>query len=287
MIVHHPVSISIQQDKETELTKVEGRLSYRYAYSRAAETQKEEEVGQDYLTYQVNQDSIIFAICDGVSLSFCGELAAKYLGDRLCAWLSHPAQSNRLDQHHLQMELAEYLSEMVDEASELIRNHVISSDITGLHLEVLEEKRAHGSEATFVCGRIDLPREADSDGRLLVAWLGDTRLRLWGSSGEQTRLLGNTFHTNERWSTAAGPVGSSPHMFITKLNEQDMINRLCVYSDGLSELDSFKKMPADEDIQEVIEASLKKPTSDDISFLDIGWSLASEGSKLPENKKGI
>jgi hypothetical protein len=137
--------------------------------------------------------------------------------------------------------------------------------------DVLEQKRALGSQTTFICGRIDQPRTGVPDGRLLLTWLGDSRVRLWGPSGERTRELGDRFRTEERWSTLKGPVGSEPHVFVAPIKQGGKLQvaRLMLYSDGLSTLDPYSLPPDNREIEKLIVQAGESSTSDDISFLDI------------------
>lgn len=280
-------NFKIDQKKETPVTSMEGKFPLRYAYARANETQKDNDNGQDYMTYQIQNNTMVFAICDGVSLSFFGDLSAKFLGDRACEWLLYNTYSKNLNKEMMQTEFTRFLQEIVEDGTRMIREFHIPDEVTGILRDVLEDKRNHGSETTFVCGRIDLADGSDSEGSLFIAWLGDSRLRLWKDDEEKTSLLGDTFHTSQRWSTSKGPVGGKPHVFIKKLSEQDMINRVVLYSDGLSGLDSYQTLPDDQTIQRLIDAAGRKPTSDDISFLDISLTSLKPTSNFKTGLKNF
>lgn len=74
----------LSQEKETVLQEKETKhFTYRYSYVRAKETQDLNESGEDFLVFLDNGTSFIFALCDGVGLSFHGEIAAKFLGMKL------------------------------------------------------------------------------------------------------------------------------------------------------------------------------------------------------------
>lgn len=96
------------QDKKTN------HFSYRYSYVRAKETQDLNECGQDFLAFQDNGISFIFALCDGVGLSFHGEIAAEFLGMKLVN-LFETCQESELDIATL---LNEQLNNWIEEASE-------------------------------------------------------------------------------------------------------------------------------------------------------------------------
>lgn len=75
----------IDQRLEYPLSSLQaGPFSIRCTYARSRETRQGDDMGQDYITYKVTDDSILFCVCDGVSQSFYGNLAAKYLGILCC-----------------------------------------------------------------------------------------------------------------------------------------------------------------------------------------------------------
>src|SRR5512138_1232221 len=83
--------IAIPQGAESPVRHAEaGPFAYRYAYYRSTETRAAGDPGQDYLTFLQTGQSFVFALCDGVSQSFFGELAARALGNSLVQWLRNP-----------------------------------------------------------------------------------------------------------------------------------------------------------------------------------------------------
>ena len=64
-----------------------GPFRIRYTYFRSSETRAHDEIGQDYLIFKLDPDKLVFCLCDGVSQSFYGDLAARYLGDHIIDWL--------------------------------------------------------------------------------------------------------------------------------------------------------------------------------------------------------
>lgn len=260
--------VRIPQREETVVTTVRrSTLSYRYAYARAAETLEAGDTGQDYLTFADAGTSLAFALCDGVSQSFYGDLAARYLGDALLRWLCGEAE--RIETvEGLQTHLGAYLGALTAEAGHLVENQALPQDIPALFRDVLEEKRALGSQATAVCGRIDLPDDLHAQGRVLLAWIGDSRLRIWRTDGEEIGL-GDTFHTEERWSSRRGTLGVL-HALVGSLGQGPMgISRLVAYSDGLWMLDGEARPGTDAQVQSLIEAAGRSPKSDDVSLFEV------------------
>ncbi|MFM1652481.1 hypothetical protein ACI7RC_10315 [Brevibacillus sp. B_LB10_24] len=274
--------IRVAQDAETPVRRSTGVFTYRFAYARAADTKTAGDKGQDYVTFGRREGSFIFAICDGVSLSFYGELAARFLGDALLDWLSSAAVDRASEQEKLRQSLQAYLSSLTGPASSIIDKYPIPKDVTGILRDVLEEKRKLGSETTFVCGRIDLPGRVHKNGKIVLAWQGDSRLRLWQQALEKTSLLGEAFFTAHRWSTLRGPVGGGPHVAISELSQSWRITRLLVYTDGLADLDGWRGIPDDRQLQQLIDDAGRKATSDDIAVLDVSWRLPADGHRAGE-----
>ncbi|MCC6905159.1 MAG: hypothetical protein IT326_04890, partial [Anaerolineae bacterium] len=78
----------IPQNIETPASFVPVPNAYvRYAYSRSSDSMASQIEGQDYLCFQHNDQKLDFVVCDGVGSSFCGNLAARILGDNLLEWL--------------------------------------------------------------------------------------------------------------------------------------------------------------------------------------------------------
>lgn len=263
--------LQVAQDRETPVQLGNtGAFAWRYAYSRSADTRAASDPGQDYLTFRYEGGTFAFVLCDGVSQSFFGDLAARFLGDALLSWAwSDP--SMKPGEQGIRESLNALLLDLVAKSADMVREHAIPKNVPWILRDVLEQKRALGSQTTFICGRLDQPREDIPDGRLVLAWLGDSRVRLWGPAGERTAELGENFHTEERWSTHKGPVGSVPHVFIAPLRTGGKLQvaRIMLYSDGLATLDPYDLPPGDLEINRLIQQAGESPTSDDISFLDI------------------
>jgi len=70
--------ITLSQERETQVTAQQRRaFGYRYAYSRSADSRVHQDQGEDYLAIHENSRRLVFALCDGVSQSFYGNLAAR------------------------------------------------------------------------------------------------------------------------------------------------------------------------------------------------------------------
>src|SRR5258708_34459180 len=74
----------IPQQHETAPSAVRReRFAYRFAYGRSADSRAHDALGQDYLALCDDGARFAFAVCDGVSQSFLGDVAARIIGDEL------------------------------------------------------------------------------------------------------------------------------------------------------------------------------------------------------------
>jgi hypothetical protein len=259
----------VTQDRETPVQVFQGNaFKFRYAFARSADSQYAGDTGQDYLVFGQQNGTLVFALCDGVSLSFYGNIASRQLGDALVEWLLSGLPYT-LDKETLSRSLNQNLMTFTTSATEKVLNYSLPGGIPIMLRSVLEEKRTKGSESTFVCGRLDPPGREFPEGRVVLAWLGDSRLRFWGTRGEMTGVLNGGFKTAERWSTLTGPVGSQAHLYIASLVGEKELVRFTAYTDGLFLLDRFSALLTHSEIEDLITASGESPTSDDIAYIEI------------------
>ncbi len=279
MDTNRPVFLAPETETPVSFQRA-GRFFYRAAYARSADSRSNNEPGQDYLTFRVGEERFAFALCDGVSQSFYGDLAARILGDTLLQWAWNLGFGQQDGQ--IQENLRQELNTLTDEASRLVRDHPIPEHVPAMVRGVLDKKRAIGSEATFVMGVLDFSKEA-----ACLAWMGDSRLRLWRAGQEITEPFAGLFKTNERWSTVKGPVGEL-HLARLSISEFD---HLAAYSDGFAYLDDAyasagkDRAFSDRAINAFIEDAACRPSSDDISFIEI-WTTP-RPPKLPRSGENL
>lgn len=254
------ITLRLPQDTETLTSEAQhGRFAFRYAYARSADTRDAGLPGQDYLVVHTDGQRLAFALSDGVSQSFCGEIAARLVGDAVAGWLWHAPSS--MDSAALAAGIAERLTALVTDAAPEVQAAPLPAGLAPVVRDVLEQKRALGTEANFAAGLVDTTANA-----LALVWLGDLRLRLWHGGVEQTDTLGDTFHTRERWSSRRGVVGEV-HAAVRPV---EALGRLAVYSDGLAVLDSLAALTLDnEALDTLIAEASRQPASDDICALEI------------------
>ncbi|MFB5759602.1 hypothetical protein [Paenibacillus medicaginis] len=250
------------QTSEQPLSSYESRFRCRYGYGRSSDSANAGESGQDFAALQMEGPVCTFVLCDGVGMSYRGEFAARYLGQSLLDWLSADTELSlaRLNEclRLWAVSAAEELEkEPIPHRSDLLRN-------------VLEEKRRQGSQAMYICGKIELPSRGRK-GKMTLAWQGDSRIRLWKGTEEAGGIFGDTFRTAERWSTVRGPVGGQPHWYETRLSAGEQM-RLQMYTDGLADLDPIREQLPDDQIQVLLDSRHTDGLDDDAAFLELQWN---------------
>lgn len=239
------IGFESKQTENTPVTRVEyGQFRVRYAYSLSYERVTGNRPSNDYLEWSASGDTLVFALCDGVETSFAGGSAARFLGRRLVEWLSAlPAeQTEDLDQvkHLLDASLVEWMPA----AQRAVRSKV------------------KASEAVFTCGRI----VAGPDGlRGFMAGSGLVLVRLYDRKNRDISFT-PLRHAYDRWSTLRGLRGQT---FVEPLGPRPPLQRMMLFTDGLSELEEKLAGYSDADLQTAILESFMSVLNDDISLLDV------------------
>src|SRR4051812_28143375 len=82
-------TITINQDSDTPARReITALATLTYLYDRSRDSKQGNAPGQDFITFRCEGQRLAFAVCDGVSQSFYGDLAARFLGEQLVSWLS-------------------------------------------------------------------------------------------------------------------------------------------------------------------------------------------------------
>ena len=250
------------QTGEQPLTRHQGKLSCRYGYGRSAETVNQGDAGQDFVAIRMQGNVCNFVLCDGVGMSYLGDFAARFLGSALLEWLeTTPALTAE--------GVEQFLHDLTGPASEQLGKLQPLDNSPLLLREVLMEKRNRGSQAMYICGRIELT-SGGRKSRVWLAWQGDSRIRLWRNDQEQSEQFQKHCKTGERWSTREGPVGGTPHIFEMKGSSSDSF-RLQLYTDGLNDLDAIGTYIPDEHIQVLLDAAHTGGLEDDAAFIELEW----------------
>jgi hypothetical protein len=265
------ISLCVPQNRELAVYSViTEQFQCRLAYSRAQETRIDDDLGQDYITIRYNDECIVFVVCDGVSQSFFGNLAATFLGDNLVRWLWEMPSSCQSKTDVLDF-LEQHLEDAIVPATELINQKAISNDLPEMLQQVLEDKRAKGSETTFSCCRIDWPTDGRF-GRITLASMGDTRVQLWENGTKLVNIdnLDDNLSFNYHWSSLRGVGSRVPLVQVGSIIERpDSAVHVLIYSDGLHLLDDRRSSLSNDQLNKLIQESSLLPTSDDISLVEV------------------
>ncbi len=266
--------VSTKQETPTT-ARQRARFGYRYAYARSMDCRTTGDTGQDYLIIFEHESRFAFALCDGVSQSFYGDLAARLLGDALVEWLFNLALP--IDEAELQANLSNFLQLLTVHAGEQVSAYQLPENLSLMLKNALDKKRAIGSESTFIVGLVDVDANT-----VILAWMGDSNIRIWGNEGEQTAQLGDTFLKRERWSTAKGPVGQA-HVFV---GSTEQIVHFAAYSDGLEKLN--QRFEAGSPSNRSIDLQISEAGEDDMSFVEF-WlgQLPDLDAGAPEKPQGV
>ncbi|GAB4474561.1 MAG: hypothetical protein Kow00124_14720 [Anaerolineae bacterium] len=255
----------VPQSIETAVTFVEAPGAYvRYAYSRSSDSMASQIDGQDYLCFKYNDQRFVAVVCDGVGSSFCGNLAARILGDSLLEWLwsldilyvNGPAA--------LQEAAISYLNRLQRQAQREVEEYEIPAEIGGLVRQALEAQRAYGSEAIFAAVRIDHPGFTIPEGLISVLWMGDTTITVLDHAGQPLDMGGEHSNT-DRWSSARGVRGR----LFTWMHDLSEVARVVSYTDGLLAHADKLLDYSDARLDREIRAGSRLPSSDDVAFIDV------------------
>ena len=283
---------------QDSLLSGDSRFLIRYMYYRSSESRLSSSpdiaVGQDYMAWGLDRVSkaFQFVVCDGVGQSFLGNIAAKFLGEKLM----DPNFGSRLDDFLLTMnsktdqviELFQgWLGNLKEEANILVQEFPLPTALPDMVKHALEASRKdHGSETVFAFGRLSFKTP---DPTLLLVWMGDTRVRLFNQKGDEINFKSKAWTNVERWSTKHGLKGGSPNVWTGRLREQK-ISRILVYSDGLYTIDNRIESLESWELQSQANKLLVTPSSDDISLVDLALSPLEEHifrifSNVPKKRK--
>ncbi|GCE28051.1 hypothetical protein KDA_35350 [Dictyobacter alpinus] len=253
-------------------TMLGSSINARVLSFRCREAQEQSLPNQDYATVSYCKDgsSLIFCICDGVGSSYKGDFAACCLASYLVKWLQAlPARQERPTR--LDAALQEQLDRLAPVAQGQLIKLEMPDDTPALVREVLEDLcRDYGSEAVFLCGRLDYEMSVDGrPGQLsdaLFCWMGNVTARLFLDS-QQSISLGEKTDKNGRWSTRRGCRGEL-HTWSRSL---PALERLVIHTDGLDEIGTSLATLDDDALLAEIQHLLTLPKSDDMTLLDLYW----------------
>jgi Protein phosphatase 2C len=277
--------IELDQSLDTLTTTFSrGNFVLRYGYARSKDAFVSNLRGEDYLVVRVEANQLAFALCDGVSSSYFGGLAAQIVGERIINWLwdrntrsylfsvssTDDAVSALVNELNAQLPIADRLIRKQNKISKL-SNQILRSTYQG----ILDKS---GSQSNFVCGYVERGYQANNKDCVWLFWLGDARLRIWKNSEEKTGELNAKWFSEQSWSTKFGVAGKT-FAFRSRTTE---INRIFAYTDGLS---PYEEKLSSKITDSQLDQILGEEASDDISFLEINIGdnvLSSVDDLVPE-----
>lgn len=255
----------VPQTIETPVTFVMAPGAYiRYAYSRSNDSMASWLEGQDYLCFQHNDQRLVLAICDGVGSSFCGQLAARILGDSLLEWLWSVDITYINGASALGEAAKGVINRLQKQAQYEVEAYQMPQQMSPLVRQALESQRTYGSETVFAGVRIDYPSPTIPDGLLSVCWMGDTQVRVFGDDGKEIKIGGRWDNSN-RWSTTQGARGQMSAW----MQALTGIGRVIGFTDGLAAHASRLAEYPDDRLDRELRESIRLPTSDDAAFIDV------------------
>ena len=255
----------VPQTIETPVTFEQAPGVYvRYTYSRSSDSMSNQIDGQDFLCFKHNDQRFVAVVCDGVGSSFCGNLAARILGENLVEWLWSLDVLYQNGSAALMESTAAYLNKLQKQAQIEVAEYEIPAEITGLIRQALEGQRDYGSEAVFAACRIDHPSPSLPEGLVSIVWMGDTQIEVLDNAGVAIDL-GGDFANADRWSTARGVRGKT-YTWMRPLKD---VGRIVAYTDGLLAHTDLLKGYSDTKLDQEIRAGAKLPSSDDVAFIDL------------------
>ncbi len=241
------VGFEAKQAEDTPVTQVDyGVFRVRHAYTRSYERVTGNRPSNDYLEWKADPERLVFAVCDGIETSHASGATARFMGRRLVEWLAAltPEQADDLD--GVRQQLAAALAAWMPDAQRATRSTI------------------KAGEAIFLCGWV----AGRPDGlRGFLAGVGLVAAQLFDRK-ERTVSFTPTRHAYDRWSTLRGLRGQ---VFVEGLGPRPPLQRLIVFTDGLSGLEEKVAAYAPGDLQAALLESFHSVLNDDISLLDIQY----------------
>src|SRR5574341_700284 len=255
----------LPQSIETPVAFVSTPGAYvRFAYARSSDSMNNHADGQDYLCFQHNDQRLAFVVCDGVGSSFCGNLAARILGDNLLEWLWSVDVTYLESAEAIGEAATGALNKLQKQARHEVETYEIPGQMSPLVKQALEAQRTYGSETVFAAARIDYPGPIFPDGLMVICWMGDTQIHLLDEDGKHIELGGSWENAN-RWSTTQGVRGQMSAW----LGDLAGIGRVTAFTDGLAAHAKRLLDFSDDKLDQEIRAGARLPSSDDVAFIDV------------------
>ena len=195
------------------------KCSGMMGFKKCQESHLQNEPSQDSLSLIWGESQIVAVLCDGVSQSFYGNLAAYEVSTQLSRYLWD--NRNRCVSAH---EVTMFLNSLQKEIATLVQRQQLPENLPPIVRNVLEKRREYGSETVLAACVIETQRSfAD------VYVLGNIRVT-WRGKGDTSRT--RVLPDRERWSSKHGCKGIPE---VRYWHIQPFIS-LSLLSDGLAEV---------------------------------------------------
>jgi len=232
-------------------------------YARSSECQSSNDIGQDYIILCTDGRKLSFALCDGVSQSFFGDAAARFLGNRVAKWL---IEQSRDKINNIEEEFVHYINSIVPEATEYINKIPITNSLPPMVIKVLEKKRLQGSQTAFICGRLDYEPNLEN-GNIVIFWMGDSQFELWQNDKEIVKAFTLQKNSKYFWSSSFGTKEKIPNSYKGNIQDKTLLR---AYSDGLMLIgENLDRQISIKSLWDKVQKTWSNPLSDDISFIQI------------------
>lgn len=234
-----------------------------YFFQKSADGLETGARGEDSLSWESSPSGEIvsFALCDGVAGSYLGYIAAAYLARELPRLFNRwprdfPGEIFTADM------LREELDSWKESAQAWLDQQPVSTNISPVLADVLNNRRRNGSHTVFFGGCIDTRQGRDS----FFAWMGNVYGQVFAHDG--TKLLDQATMCDDRvrWTTAHGCLGTPSTAWIPTEN----INRVLVATDGFdAHLDALLAVSSQDDERQYLEALRGQSSLDDATVLSL------------------
>lgn len=192
----------------------EDRWRIAWGYRKSLDCH-ESDYGQDAIEFRMDHRHVVAVVADGVSQSFFGDLAARYVGHELCKSLWN-YRSAPLAGADLQQRLEKARAGIESE----IARFELPLDLSKAERESLERKRSQvGSHAVFVAVVVDLAQRTARFYRV-----GDAAMAFVQEGDTRTQQL--VSDDKARWTSLAGLTGP------LLVCDVPGVRRVMLFSDG-------------------------------------------------------
>lgn len=228
---------------------------------RGQETRQLRSLNQDVIRMEIADHSLVAVVCDGVSSSLHGHLAATWLADALVAYLGESSNVRQPDQ--LSDSLHLYLNDLATRSHPAVVREVAREKLGELPLVNIvrrETLQSQGSASMFFAVRIDRSLTDPSMASLYCLWLGNT-IACCYSRHAVISSFGDVRDEHPRWSTARGISGTIQVAHLLDVP----LKRLWIATDGAANLPPHRQF-GDDALRTYLQG-----VHDDCSILDIHW----------------